>query len=198
MRQPPQGFPVAFDFSAPVNIEEVLRTLRPATVKGFVISDMLRAAEKQGKALPNAPSFVAFKDYSFHESFTISFQIARHLYPHLPLREGLRRLGHRAYGSLLESTLGRAMFGLVGMRMETMMKIIPQAHRAFQKGGAVELLESTPESAHFAYRNFPYNIDSYQIGMYEGGFLARGKKHAVYLKTLSFGEAEIFCSWEGA
>jgi uncharacterized protein (TIGR02265 family) len=195
MQRPPEGFE-PHDFLAPYDQEEILRTLRPALAKGFVMQGLINEAKAQGKPFPNAPSYIAFKDYPFRESVVLSYRMAQHLYPHLPIREAVRRLGHRGYGSVLESTVGRAMFGVLNLRMESLIKLIPRAYGIAQKGGEVKVVWSTPESALISFRDFPVTPDTFQIGLFEGGFMARKKKHEVYLKTLGFGEGDVFCTWE--
>jgi uncharacterized protein (TIGR02265 family) len=195
MRPPPTGFS-PYDFSAPLDEEELLRTARHTMIKGIALRSIVKEAEAQGKPLPEAPSYVAFKEYPFRESLALSLRAARHLYPELTRREGLRRLGHRAYGSFLESMVGRAMFGLPGMRIETFMKLSPKAYNIVLSSIKVALVSSTEDSALFSFRNFPIEMNGYEIGVFEGGFLSRNKTCEVYLKTLAFGDADIFCTWQ--
>jgi uncharacterized protein (TIGR02265 family) len=198
MRPPPAGFS-AYDFSAPLDEVEVLRTLRPAAVKGIAMRGLLKEAEAQGRPLPGARSYLPFKAYPFRESVDLVLRMARHLHPNLPLREAMRRLGQRVYGGFLDSMLGRAMFGIPGMRLESLIKLIPKTYGILlsECESEVKLVSSTSDSALFSFRSFPIRVDSYEIGVFEGGFLARNKKAEVRLKQLGVGDAELFCTWEG-
>ena len=195
MRPPPAGFS-DYDFSAPLDEEELLNTARPFTVKGIALRSLSKEAEAQGRPLPGVPSYVAFKDYPTREHLALLFRTAHHLYPELPIREAMRRLGHRVYGSLLESMVGRALFGLPGMRVENLMKLIPRAYSLMASGSQVSLLSSTNDSALFSFRNFPVDLNSFDIGVFEGGFVAREKRCEVYLKKVAFGDGDLFCTWE--
>jgi uncharacterized protein (TIGR02265 family) len=195
MRPPPEGFS-GYNFSAPMDEEAMLRTARPVMVKGLALRSFVKEAEAQGKPLPGDPTYLAFKDYPFRESLQLSFRVARLLYPALPLPEALRRLGRRAYGSFLDSMVGRAMFGLPGMRIEHLMKLSPRAYAVLLSSCEVKLVSVTSDSALFSFRNFPIDLNAYEIGVFEGGFIARNIKCEVHLKNLSFGDADLFCTWQ--
>jgi uncharacterized protein (TIGR02265 family) len=194
MRPPPSGFST-YDYTAPLDEAEIIRTARPVTAKGFAMAGLVKEAAAQKKPIPNAPQYLAFKEYPIQENLALSFQIARRLHPDVSIATALRLLGHRAFGAFLESMVGRALLGLPGLRPSHAVKLAPRAYKIVIPSADVSVSVVADDAVIFSFRNFPIVVNSYEIGVLEGGFISKNVPCEIYIKQIAFGEADLFCTW---
>jgi uncharacterized protein (TIGR02265 family) len=196
-KNPPSGFHRP-DYSLPFTLSERLRGLSAEkTVKGFLLQGLANAAKEAGNPLPAERKFIAFKDYPLTEGAQLLVDVARRIYPDVPEQEGLRRMGHRVFGFLSDSVLGRVLLGTVGMRLETLLDAMPKIFGQLIKNGRVTVLERTANSAHLLYQDFcPDLLDCLHLGILEGGLKAYHKEHDIFLRQVDFGVVEFWGFWE--
>lgn len=183
------------DWNAPLDVEERLR-LMPSnvTIKGMFFQSLIKQTQQHGRHLPGE-SYVSFKSYSAQDYMRFSIKIAGLIYPELTLREGLRRLGQNVYPTLLQSMIGRVVFGAFGGDVYAIMKLVPKGYAVASKTGRVEVREISDDHALIACEEFYGFYDCYHIGVIEGAILACGKKPLVQFRTPQPGKLEMLCRW---
>ena len=198
MKTPPPGF-TRPDYSTPFDFEARTKGLTPErTIKGFLLQGMLNTAKEAGRPLPGERKYVAFKDYSALDGAKLTVEVAGHLHPEVPIQEGLRRMGRRGLHFLSDSMLGRVILGTVGLKLETLLAATPRIFsQIIQHGPRVSLVEQSSHHACLHYQNFfPDFLDCVQLGVLEGGLIAYGKTHEVFIRKIAAGEAELWGCWE--
>lgn len=184
------------DWSAPFDLEERIRNVPQwVTVKGMFFQSLLKEAKAHGKELSWPASYVAYKDYPIEGYLYLSVEVAQALYPDVSLREGLRRLGRKVYPTLLQSMIGRVVFGALGGDVHALMKLVPKGYSISAKVGKVEAVQVTDSFALLRFQEFYGFYDSYHVGVVEGGIIACQKTPEVLLRVLRPGVIEMHCSW---
>jgi uncharacterized protein (TIGR02265 family) len=185
-----------YDFNEAFDLDFILQRLPPkATQRGMFLNGILDEAIKQGKPFPGEKRYTAFKEYTVAEGYRLSVEVAKHLYPGLPVKESFRRLGHTIYPTLLSSMIGRTLFGFLGRKVDAVMRLVPKGYAISSKEVEVELTECADHLALFRFYSFPDFDLSFDIGTLEGIVLFCKKTPQCFTKRNSASEAEILVSW---
>jgi uncharacterized protein (TIGR02265 family) len=183
------------DWNAPLDVEQRIGLVpKWVTIKGMFFQSLIKLTQQHKKPLLAEP-YVAFKDYTAPEYMRLSVKVAQIIYPNLPLREALRRLGQNVYPTLLQSMIGRVVFGALGGDIYAIMKLVPKGYSISSKVGKVQVREVSDDHALIAFEDFYGFYDCYHIGVIEGAIMACGKKPQVQLRTLEPGKIEMLCRW---
>jgi uncharacterized protein (TIGR02265 family) len=189
------GFSVP-DFAAPLDVGARLKLIPPhATVKGMVLDGVLKETARLGQALPTRGPYVGYKDYPLPEFLALQVEAAARVFPALPPREGLRRLGQGAYPALFQSMIGRVLFGVLGKNPETLVKVAPKGYAVTGNTGQVDVIEATPQGALLRFQEFYGFLDSYHVGVLEGAITACNRSGRVLFKPLGEVDGEMLCEW---
>jgi uncharacterized protein (TIGR02265 family) len=188
------------DFSTDVDPRPYLdRVPLNARAKGMFFHDLVKAAERVATRLSPAirakaeQRYVSFKDYPLRDHMELSAALAGPLYPGVPTREGMRRLGCLAYPAFAESMVGRVVFGVLGHDLDRVLEIAPKGiELSLSRGRAVSRRVG---HAHFRFEMhdiFGY-LDSYWVGVVQGPIVSAGKKPdiRIHLETPSDGVMDI-------
>src|SRR5262249_27059000 len=102
-------------WDAPLDVEAAIAAIPyDAKIKGLFIVPMLAEARKRGLALKWARDrYQPFFDYPLDEYARLLVEIAQGLFPDLPLRKGLRKIGRAAQKVLVDTIIGRVVWASV-------------------------------------------------------------------------------------
>jgi len=164
------------DFDAPVDVEAHLALLPEGAVcKGMFFIDLVRLGAKAKPApelyrLAGIPArrYVAFRDYSMHENMRLTATVARVAFPGAPMGQALRRLGQMACDTVLETQIGRALFGAFERNLGWMLAQAPKAYKLLINFGEVTTERRGPKSFLLRAQHFPTFLETYQVGVLEG------------------------------
>jgi uncharacterized protein (TIGR02265 family) len=164
------------NLDAPVDLRAHLALLPPsAATKGMFVADLLGAASRhltafEVRALAGVPDrrIFPFSNYPMAEYMKIQIVVAGALHRDAPLGEGLRRLGQRAFATLLDSQVGRTLFGLLDRDFERLMALVGRAHDLTLNFGALGVEKSGPGRYLVRARDLPVFLETYQVGVIEG------------------------------
>lgn len=166
-----------------------------ATIAGMFLAPMAEGARAAGAPLPSARDrYTGFSFYPLREHVALLIESSQLMFPDLPLRMGLRKLGRVAPGVMLKSTLGKVTMGSaegVTMVLSEMSKIF--AH--YLRPSHAEVICSDANNVVVRLRDIHYFIDSHFIGIYEGGMGCAGVKGEVRILEYGPTEADLLCSW---
>ncbi|MCB9594342.1 MAG: DUF2378 family protein [Sandaracinaceae bacterium] len=190
-------------FERPIALEEHIAAL-PAggTVKGMFVRDALAAAS----VAPSVDLFeragleprrvLPFFDYPYADHMRLLAAACEVCWPREPLGEGLRRLGHRGYETLIGHSIGRVIFAAFGSDFGRVVSVGAKGWKVGVSFGTVEY-ESLGEG-HGAYhmRDLPCFIETYQAGVVEGAMRTCGVDGEVWARvdSLSHGVLEFWWS----
>lgn len=195
--EPPSGFEVP-DWNAPVDVDAQLeQTPSDVVVKGMYFEGLLReAAKRDVEAAPGHPKYRAFKDYPLRELMKLELDLVPKFFPEASLREGLRRLGWLAYPILIDSMIGKIIFGVLGDDIAKVFKVSAKGYAVSINRGRAVVLDSGPDFARIHLTemyNFP---DCYQLGVFEGALRYYGREGEIVVRTMSDIEVELFVRWQ--
>jgi len=179
------------DWDKPLHIDEY-RALVPlnGTVRGTQFAALASACAEIGN--PFDASYNALKSYPGDAFLTVLVEAAQRLHQKVSLREGLRRLGYRAYPALKETLVGKIIFAAAGRDIGQTWKLATRGYQASSNTGGVELLES--DSTHVIVRltDIYSFIDAWHVGILEGVASIHGFKAHVTMHRLSPMSADFF------
>ena len=164
------------DFDAPVDVAGHLARLpNGAVCKGMFFLDLMRLGSKVKPApelfrVAGVPArrYVAFRDYSMDENMRLTAAVARVAFPALPMGQALRRLGQMACDTVLETQIGRALFGAFERDLGWMLVQAPKAYKLLVNFGEVSTQKVGPRSFVLRAQHFPAFLETYQVGVLEG------------------------------
>jgi uncharacterized protein (TIGR02265 family) len=155
------------DWNEPLRLEEHLAKVpADARNKGIIVSGAIaRVKEQTGKTVGPA-SLGALADYPVRDQIRILVECADALFPGVPPREGLRRLGRGVFPHLRENAAGRLLFAVAGNNVFSAVRLIGRAYNLFTCAKAAAT--SSGNEITVELRNAWIYPESYQVGVYEG------------------------------
>ncbi|MDQ3033478.1 MAG: DUF2378 family protein [Myxococcota bacterium] len=165
--------PPRFDRAIP--LEEHVRLLpEGAACKGLFFNDPI---ERLRKVAPGHPllvggiagrRYVPFFDYPYSDFMRLLAGTAQAVYPNVPLGEGLRRLGRAGYEALLQSHVGKVIFGVFGSSFGDVVKTGARGYAVSINFGKVEVEVVGPQHVRYRFERLPAFLETYQVGIVEG------------------------------
>jgi len=190
-------------FELPVVLEEHVRALPSnATCKGLFFHDVL---DRLRKSAPNnallAPGglgskrYVHFFDYSYGDYMRVLHGTAAAIFPAVPVGEGLRRLGRSSYPALLNSQIGKVLFGVLGTDTRRILELGARGYQVSLNFGRVEVEDLGSRHLRYHFRGLPAYLETYQVGVVEGAMRASGADGRVRVKLANLGNASFDIRW---
>jgi uncharacterized protein (TIGR02265 family) len=184
-------------WDAPLDPRAALRRVPAAeTIKGMFLQAMVGAASAKGQLLPGARDrYVPFQDYPLREHVDLLVESAKLLYPDMPLRQGLRRIGRHAPAALRESTIGRVLWSSAH-DVHSMLSAMAKGYAVVHPSSAVTVFEEGPNRARVSLERIWWFLDSHHVGCFEGAMRAAGvATGTVKIRLSSFADGEMLCTW---
>ena len=191
----PLGFE-AIDWSAPLDVDAYVEHCpADATVKGIVMTSVLKHATKRGLSLPpGLGPFHTFKAYPLREHMRLTVDIAKLVFPTRPLRQALREFGWTTFPAMRDTLIGKVVFGSV----EEPVVIYRRVNKAYEITGSrsrATISEHGPRFVHMHIRTAFGFLDTFHVGTSEGVCIAMGRKPNLVIKRHSLSEAEFYVQW---
>lgn len=164
-----------------------------ATVKGMYMDNLATGARKY--KVPCADRYVAFKDYPLQGFMDLTVRCAQMRYPHVPLREGIRRIGWEAFPTLMGTITGRVIFATAGRDIQAVLKLAPVGYRHSISPGSVDLLYAGPRQVLLGFRNIFNFVDCFQVGVVEGAAHIYDKSAQVTIDSKSDSDMDLLVRW---
>jgi uncharacterized protein (TIGR02265 family) len=190
-------------FDAPVDLDAHLALLSPdAACKGLFFNDPIQRLRKLNAAvdpfaLAGIPQrrFLPFLNYPYKDFLRLLVASARALYPDMPIGEGLRRLGRAGYVALLESQVGKVLFGVFGRNFEYVVQYGGKGYGVSLNFGKCEVESVAPCHARYHFSGIPGFIETYQVGVIEGGMEVCGVRGDVTVAMKDLANASMDIRW---
>ncbi|MBN8609474.1 MAG: DUF2378 family protein [Deltaproteobacteria bacterium] len=168
-----------------------------ATMSGLFLASVVKAAHRAKLDLPSARgSYIAFRRYPLREHCQLLAEAAAGIFPDHSMRQGLRRLGRGAPQTLIESMLGRVVFGSAEGPIET-IRAMAKSYPLHMSPGTLEITEESPGRVVLAARAIHHFLDSHNVGVFEGVLRHSGAEGGrVTIRSLSRCDADLLCEWQ--
>lgn len=182
-------------WDAPLDVAYALaKTPATATVKGMFLQSVRERLADTGDAGP-IERYIAFKDYPVRDFMQLCVACSEGIYPTLPLRQGLRCLRQDVFETLLDTLVGRVIFGVAGRSWAAALNLTSKGYNVSFGQGRAEVTSLGERSAIVALRriyNFP---ESYQVGVLEGAMRYYGIAGQIRLRSWAWGDTDILLEW---
>ncbi|MDD9946742.1 MAG: DUF2378 family protein [Myxococcales bacterium] len=190
------GF-VDVDSWAPLDVPAELAAIpSDATISGMFPAALLAEAQRHGYMLRSARErYLPFKFYPVIEHADLLAESAGLVFPAVPIRKGLRKLGRAAPNALLQSTLGRVVLGAAEHSPVPLLEALANAYGLNLRPGHADLLEHGEGYAVIALREIHYFLDCHHVGTFEGALRRAGTSPQVRVRMLGVGAADLLCTW---
>jgi uncharacterized protein (TIGR02265 family) len=188
---------VAPRFDTDIDMAAYLARVPPdAYCKGMFFHDVLAAVRSVDPAAAQQLTrrrFIPFKDYPLREHMELTEQAVRLLYPGVPTREAMRRLGWLAYPTFVDSMIGRVVFGVLGKDLDRIFEVGPKSFDVSLTRGRAVARRLGPQHWRYEMRDIFGYLDAYYVGVVEGPIRHHGHVPdvRVHLTTLSDGAMDI-------
>lgn len=164
------------DFSTDLEPGPHLERVPPdALCKGMFFHDVMKAvhrvspdAEQELIPLMGRRRYLAFKDYPLREHMELTARAVKLLYPNLPSREGMRRLGWLAYPTFAESMVGRVIFGILGQDLDQIYEVGPRSFEVSMTRGRAVAYRMGEQHWRYELTDIFGYLDTYYVGVLEG------------------------------
>lgn len=166
------------------------------TVKGFYLSALVRELASHGHHLTTRASFRDFGDYPLAQAKEMLDETAQRLYPHERKGEAVRRVGWIIYPTLLNTMVGRVIFGSLGDDLPAVLRIAGRGFEVSLSRGRYEPARIGARDAHVRVRDFPLYPDTFLLGVFEGVLARYGLDDGkVFARKLSPTDVDFHLEW---
>jgi uncharacterized protein (TIGR02265 family) len=163
-------------WTAPLDVDAVLRSLpSTATISGMFIAALVQEAKRVGATLPSARERV---------------------YPGVPIRQALRKLGRGAPTALVASTLGKVVLAAAAGAHEV-IDAMAKAYPLNARPSHVTVLERGAQRAVVRLEEVYYFADCHHVGAFEGALKYAGVRGKVLISPRGKGAVDLLLEWEG-
>jgi uncharacterized protein (TIGR02265 family) len=190
------------DFTKPLHLGAYLARVPPdATCKGMFFDDIIRVVQKASpeaghELIPHiARRYVPFRDYPLREHMELTAKAVQLLYPAMPPREGLRRLGWLAFPAFSESLVGRIIFGILGDDLDKVFELGPRSFSVSMSRGRATAHRVSDRHWQYVFSEIYGFLDSYYVGVLEGPIKTLGMVPQVRLSAASQTEGVMDIRW---
>jgi uncharacterized protein (TIGR02265 family) len=183
-------------WDAPVDEAAVVRAIPTASmVKGIFLQPILEIAQKNGfdLGLPR-DRYIAFHDYPAREHAHALYAAASRLYPDVPIRKGLRRLGHPVVPAFETSTIGRVVWA-TATDVEGALHALSKGYALSCSHARLSVLEFQRGRARLRFTETPWFLDSHHVGVVEGTFGWAKVKATIRVRLETPSTGEFLCEW---
>lgn len=184
------------DWSAPLDVDARLDALPSGlVVKGMFLQGLVDEARKRCGRNPGRARYTAFRDYPLREMLELMAETVELAYPDVPVREGLRRLGHPAYPTFARSTVGRVVMAMVRDDPKAALHLAPKSYRLIGNAGTAAVRDCGERCCILELRDVWTWPDAYNVGVHEGALDAWELEGEVTVRVHSPCDVDLRIEW---
>lgn len=178
------------------------RVPRDASCKGMFFNDVMKAVRRASpeagrQLLPRMtrPRYVPFQDYPLREHMELTAEAVKLLFPALPTREGMRRLGWLAFPTFVDSIIGRVVFGILGQDLDKIFEVGPRSFEVSLSHGHAVAERLGEKSWRYEFSDIFGYLDTYYVGVIEGPIRHYGHTPDVRIDLRSLSDGVMDIQW---
>lgn len=180
-------------WGAPLDVDAVIAAIpKDATVKGVFLNSVATALPRDETAL-RRDRYLAFADYPLVELAHLLVVAADALFPALPVRQALRKMGRRTPRILLETTYGKVVFA-GATEMHEVLEATAKAY-GVMAGAKVTVEDAGEGFARIRLEDVFWFLDSNHVGVFEGLMKYCGVRGNVDIRLESPSRGEFALTW---
>lgn len=183
-------------WEAPLDVDEALRSIpATATISGMFLAPLAIEAKRIGVVLPSARErYVPYRFYPLVEHAQMLIETCDRVYPAMPLRQALRRLGRGAPRALVASTLGKVVFASAD-GVADVVDALAKAYPLNARPSRTELLERGNNHVIVRLEEVHYFLDSHHVGAFEGALKYAGVEGTVLFAPRGKASGDLLLQW---
>ncbi len=180
----------------PLDVEPYMRAVpHDATMTGMFLDGAAKLARDKGHTIRAARArYTPFQPYPLKEHCAILVEVAEAIFPRVPLREGLRRLGRGAPHVLMRSTVGRVVLGSVDGAIAT-IEAMARSYSMHMRPSTLCVEPAGPRAVIIRLTDVYTFLDSHNVGVFEGVLHHAGVNGTIRICSYSRTSADFMCAW---
>ena len=181
---------------APLDCEAALAAIpATATISGMFIAPLVVEAKRLGVVLPSARErYLPFQFYPLVEHARVMLETCARIYPNVPIRFALRKLGRGAPKALVTSTLGKVVLASAE-GVHEVVDAMAKAYPLNARPSKVTVVERAPGRIVVRLEELHYFIDSHHVGAFEGAMKYAGAEGRVLVAPRGKASADFLLEW---
>jgi uncharacterized protein (TIGR02265 family) len=182
---------------APLDCDAALAAIpATATISGMFIAPLVAEAKRLGVVLPSARErYLPFQFYPLIEHARVLLETCSRVYPNVPVRFALRKLGRGAPKALVTSTLGKVVLGSAE-GVHEVVDAMAKAYPLNARPSRVTVIERGPGRVVVRLEELHYFLDSHHVGAFEGAMKYAGAEGRVLVASRSSAAADFLLEWQ--
>lgn len=185
------------DLDAPLDLEARLAQVpAAASLKGMFLQSVADEARAASGVTAGRGRWVAFKDYPISEFLKLLVECGKLTHPRASPREGIRRLGARAYPTFAESTVGRVIMSVAGSNFDLALRQAPRIYAVSGNTTTAQVTRVGDGHAIVHLRSAWDFPESWQVGVFEGAMRIFRRTGTVRVRTLSICDVDLELTWQ--
>lgn len=182
-RDPPWG--------APLDIQREIESIPVnAQIRGMFMLPVIQEARRAGVTLGARERYVGFQYYPLREHAQLLVDACAAVFPQLPLREALRRLGRGAPRAFVASTLGRVVLQSADGPRDVVCALA-KGYELVLRPGRAQVEQPQPHVLDVTLEQVHYFIDSHHVGAFEGALKYAGQRGRIRVQRISASHAVL-------
>jgi uncharacterized protein (TIGR02265 family) len=186
--EPPWGEPLDAE-------RELLAMPESVRVRGLLIAPMIAETKRQGitRAAPR-DRYVTFNWYPLREHARILIDYCHDVYPDLPIRSALRKVGRASHAAFGGTTLGKVTLGTA----EGVFDVVTAFAKAYElsmEPGKASVVEQGQKHMVVHLEEIHHFLDSHHVGAFEGALKRAGLRGRVTIAMHAPASADFLLEW---
>lgn len=166
-----------------------------AQVRGMFIIPALQEAKRAKVSMTQLRDrYLPFQFYPLREHARVLANTAAAVYPKLPIRQGLRKLGRGAPHAFAGSTLGRVLLQ-AAQGVEEVVGALAKGYELTLNPGRALVEARGPRCLDVILEDVHYFVDCHHVGAFEGAIKYANAQGRVRLQRISAAQAVLRLEW---
>jgi uncharacterized protein (TIGR02265 family) len=183
-------------WNEPIDAAAVIRSVpQNALIRGYMTMPMIAVAKGRDPAWTGPRErYLPFNFYSLREHVEIMVALARAVYPDLPLREALRKLGRGAPNALLTTTVGKVTMGAAA-GVQNLVEAFASGYEVSVRPCTAQIVSHGSRHVIVSLATAPYFLDCHHVGAWEGVLKYAGVRGTVKICVTDETSANYLLEW---
>jgi uncharacterized protein (TIGR02265 family) len=180
----------------PIDTAAIIRSVpQNALIRGYMTMPMIAAARARDP-LWAAPRerYLPFNFYPLREHVATLVSFATTIYPELPLREALRKIGRGAPTALLTTTVGKVTMA-VAAGVHNVVAAFASGYEVSVRPCTALIVDQGRQHLIVSLATAPYFLDCHHVGAWEGVLKYAGVRGSVKICVIDEGSAHFLLEW---